>query len=204
VSKCRVSTRDVRGEILATASELFYRNGTRAVGVDLIIAEAGVAKSSFYHHYRTKDDLIAAYVRSEDEAFWTQWDRVATPHRDDAHAAVIALVTWIGTKIMAPSHRGCPQLNVAAEIADETHPARQIAANHKQEMRRRLRDLAQSIGASKPDVVGDQLWLLIDGAFANHDLLRRVDPVELLVNAVDAIVEQERTRLSTTKRGKRK
>ncbi len=61
---------EVRLRVLETASELFYRLGVRAVGVDMIVAEAGVAKTSLYRHFRTKDDLIASFLQREDEDFW--------------------------------------------------------------------------------------------------------------------------------------
>jgi AcrR family transcriptional regulator len=160
------------------------------VGVDTIIAKAGVAKSSLYRYFRTKDDLIAEYVRSEDEAFWQEWDRVASTHAGDPNAVLTALLSWIGSKIAAPRYRGCPQLNVVAEFPDAAHPARKIAAQHKTEMRRRLMDLANRLNVERPELVADQLWILIDGAFVNHDLLATHDPAALLVNAANAILQQ--------------
>jgi AcrR family transcriptional regulator len=183
-----VSSSNVREAILTTASELFYRDGVHAVGVDTIIAEAGVAKSSLYRHFRTKDELIAAYVQLEDDAFWQGWDAVASQHHGSPRDALVALLTWIGTKIAAPGFRGCPQLNVAVEFPDVTHPARRIAANHKSELRRRLGNLARGLPASNPELIADQLWLLIDGAFINHDLMADRDPVAVLINAVQAIL----------------
>jgi AcrR family transcriptional regulator len=185
---------NVREQILSTASELFYREGVHAVGIDTIIAQAGVAKSSLYRHFGSKDELIAAYVQSEDDAFWQQWDRVVAPHQN-AHDALLALVQWIGTKIGSPDYRGCPQLNVVAEFPDETHPARRIATNHKAELRRRLTELARRLAVPEPEQVGDQLWLLIDGAFANHDLVARtIDPVATLVGATTKLMPARRRR----------
>ena len=67
---------DLREHILRTASDLFYRRGVRAVGVDLIIQEAGVAKTSLYRHFPTKDDLIVAFLEREVVDFWSVWDAV--------------------------------------------------------------------------------------------------------------------------------
>src|SRR5919201_4132216 len=87
---------DARERILATASELFYRRGVRAVGVDLVVEEAGVAKTSLYRHFRTKDELIAAFLAREDEDFWATWDRVAERHHDDPSGELEAHFDWIG------------------------------------------------------------------------------------------------------------
>src|SRR3546814_1876595 len=61
---------EVSERVLSTAAELFYREGVRAVGVDLIVQRAGVAKTSLYRHFRTKDDLVEAFLKREDAEFW--------------------------------------------------------------------------------------------------------------------------------------
>ena len=90
---------EVRDRILRTASSLFYQRGVRAVGVDLVVEEAGVAKTSLYRHFRTKDDLIAAFLQREDEDFWNCWNRVAELHKNDAVAELEAHLDWIGERV---------------------------------------------------------------------------------------------------------
>src|SRR5882672_7257252 len=87
---------DVRDKILETASDLFYKRGIRAVGVDLVVEKAGVAKTSLYRHFGTKDDLVAAFLEREDLDFWRTWDGVAARHADDAGAELDAHMRWIG------------------------------------------------------------------------------------------------------------
>src|ERR1700759_4882602 len=94
---------DVRDKILDTASDLFYRLGVRAVGVDLVVEKAGVAKTSLYRHFGTKDDLIAAFLEREDADFWGTWDRVARQHGDDAAAELDAHLGWIGERVGRPN-----------------------------------------------------------------------------------------------------
>src|SRR5271168_3045719 len=134
---------DVRDRILETASALFYQRGVRAVGVDLVVEEAGVAKTSLYRHFRTKDDLIAAFLEREDEDFWKSWNCVTELHKTDPVAELEAHLDWIGERVGRPNYRGCPQLNVAAEFPDSDHPARKVASAHKQEVRRRLKGIAE-------------------------------------------------------------
>src|ERR1043165_208087 len=73
----------VRDRILATASKLFYLNGVHAVGVDLVVAESGIAKTSLYRHFGNKDALVAAFLEAEDTDFWRQWDSIAAQHAGD-------------------------------------------------------------------------------------------------------------------------
>jgi AcrR family transcriptional regulator len=160
----------VRDRILAAASELFYMHGVHAVGVDLVVRESGVAKTSLYRHFGNKDALIAAFLQEEDADFWRQWDAVADRHCDDAAAELEAHLEWIQARLRRPGYRGCPQLNVAAEIPDPHHPARRVAAAHKQDMRRRLSAISRRMGVREPENVGSQLALALDGAFMSAPL----------------------------------
>lgn len=170
----------VRDRILQTAGELFYREGTRAIGVDLIVERAGVAKTSLYRHFRTKDDLIEAFLHSEDRDFWSQWDAVAIAHAGQPAQELDAQLEWIGERVARPGYRGCPQINIAAEYADEAHPARKVAVAHKAELRRRLAALANEMGIASPDHFALQMGVVIDGALSSGRALHEAGPVSFL------------------------
>lgn len=184
---------DVQQRILDTACQLFYAEGVRAVGIDLIIERAQIAKTSLYRYYRTKDDLVAAFLEREDREFWQQWDEAAAPHplgaTPDAAAELDALLAWVGERVARPGYRGCPQLNVAAEFADPAHPARAISAAHRLEQKRRLAALCKRMGLKKPEVTASQLSLLIDGAFSSGSLLLGDSAGKVLRAAARALVE---------------
>ena len=112
-----------RARILETATALFYREGVRAVGVDLVVERSGVAKTSLYRHFATKDDLVVAFLEREDAEYWSDWDGVAEKAKGDPLAELEAHIRWIANHILKPTYRGCPFLNVATEFAD--------AAQHK-------------------------------------------------------------------------
>jgi AcrR family transcriptional regulator len=179
----------VSERILETASALFYDRGVRAVGVDLVVEEAGVAKTSLYRHFRTKDDLVAAFLAREDEDFWTTWDRVAERHKADPLSELNAHLEWIGERIARPNYRGCPQLNVAAEFPEADHPARKVAAAHKRELRRRLEGIAERLGVTRPNELGGQLALLINGAFVSSQVLSPDEATPLLRASAHALVD---------------
>jgi AcrR family transcriptional regulator len=174
------SAPDTRERILQTASALFYREGTRAVGVDLIVAQAGVAKTSLYRHFTTKDDLIEAFLLREDADFWAHWDAVAARYRRTPREELDAQLQWIGERIERPGYRGCPQINIAAEYADGNHPARKVAVAHKQELRRRLTELASAIGIDEPQTYALRLATVIDGALSSGHALHAHGPVRFL------------------------
>ncbi|MDB5494780.1 MAG: TetR family transcriptional regulator [Phenylobacterium sp.] len=179
---------DVRERILETASELFYRRGVRAVGVDVVVEAAGVAKTSLYRHFRTKDDLIAAFLQREDKDFWACWERVAERYEHDAKAELEAHLTWIAERVGRPNYRGCPQLNVAAEFPDEDHPARVVARSHKEELRRRLQGIAERLQVGRPSDLALQLSVVINGAFVSSQVLAAGNAKLILFQMARALV----------------
>lgn len=113
---------ETAARVLTTAARLFYAHGVRAVGVEWIVAESGVAKTSLYRHFHTKDDLVAAFLEREDQEFWTQWDEVVDAVKDDPMRELMALLDWIGQRVCRNGYRGCPQINVAAEFSRPRAP----------------------------------------------------------------------------------
>lgn len=162
---------DLREHILETASNLFYKQGVRAVGVDLVVQEAGVAKTSLYRYFPAKDDLVAAFLEREGADFWSVWDSVARRHADDPLGELEAHMRWIGERLSRSNYRGCPQINVAAEFAEHDHPARHVARSHMQALRARLAAIASRLDVARPDELAAQLALLVNGAFVSSELL---------------------------------
>jgi AcrR family transcriptional regulator len=179
---------DVRQRILDTASTLFYERGVRAVGVDLVVEASGVAKTSLYRHFRTKDDLVVAFLEREDLAFWRQWDEVAARHAGDAAGELDAHLRWIGKRLARANYRGCPQINVAAEFAEPDHPARGIARQHMLALRQRLTELARGAGAARPGDLAAQLGVLVNGAFVSAALLAPDEATRVLLASGRALL----------------
>jgi AcrR family transcriptional regulator len=184
---------DVRERILECASALFYRQGVRAVGVDLVVERAGVAKTSLYRHFRTKDDLVVAFLEREDVDFWTTWDGVAAKYANDPAGELAAHMRWIGERLSRSNYRGCPQINVSAEFPEQDHPSRQVARAHMQGLRSRLDAIARRLNVTYPDILAAQLALLINGAFVSSELLATDDATQILLAATKALVGAARS-----------
>jgi AcrR family transcriptional regulator len=179
---------DVRDRILGTASRLFYERGVRAVGVDLVVQEAAVAKTSLYRHFPTKDDLIVAFLEREDLEFWAQWDSVAGHYTDDPAGELEAHMRWIGARLARSNYRGCPQINAVAEFAEQDHPARQVSQRHMRSMRSRLLDIAKRLKAAQPKVLAAQFAVLINGAFVSSVLLSPDEATAVLLGAMKSLL----------------
>jgi AcrR family transcriptional regulator len=174
----------VRERLLAVAGDLFYAGGIRAIGVDAVVAASGMAKSTLYRWFPTKDDLVVAFLADRDTTFWAVWEAVAAEHPDDPAGELEAHLRWIQDYIAGPDFRGCPFLNTAAELADPDSAARQLCRRNKAELRRRLRDLAgRIVGPGGQEELADQLALIIDGAFATGLVYGGPGPQGALVTA---------------------
>ena len=173
-----------RERILATASELFYREGIRAIGVDTVVERSGVSKTSLYRLFDSKDALIAAFAAEQDRSFWAWWDHIEEQHADDPRALLDALLSEIAKRIGRPAYRGCPFLNLSTEFPDRSHPGRVIARNNKEEVRARLATIVAKLGARDPARVASQIELIINGALVTGLMAERADLTDDLVDAV--------------------
>ncbi|MBO2453170.1 TetR/AcrR family transcriptional regulator [Actinomadura barringtoniae] len=178
----------VRDELVMAADELFTAKGAGNVGVDEIAATSGIAKSTLYRWFPTKDDLVVAYLRRRDAAFWQVWDTIAADHAGRPADELIAQLEWIRDYIAMPEFRGCPFLNITAEFADAGHRARTAAQINKVELRRRLTTLAEQLGITDPPALADQLVLVVDGAFATSQVFGADGPQNHLVEAGRALI----------------
>jgi AcrR family transcriptional regulator len=182
------ATASVRDRILDTANDLFYQEGVRAVGVDLVVERSGVAKTSLYRHFDTKDDLVAAVLERDDANFWERWDGIESRNVDDPAAQLTGLLRWIAEYVAGPKYRGCPFLNIATEFPAPDHPARIVALRNKTELRRRLARLAKRMKIRKPEGLAEQLLLLIDGAYVDGQLFGKTGPARSFLSAAKAII----------------
>src|SRR3954470_6305777 len=180
--------KSARARILETATELFYREGIRAVGIDTIIARSGVAKMSLYRNFASKDDLVVAFLEYRDGIYWQWWDHVMAAHPDDAARQISDLFASLSRRVSGPAYRGCPFINTSTEFPDPEHPARAICRANKRELRRRLLDLAQRAGARDAQDLADQLLLLMEGAYASAQNFPARGPAPTLRRAAEALL----------------
>jgi AcrR family transcriptional regulator len=153
-----------RARILAAAGDLFYRHGIRAVGVDAIAEAAGTNKMTLYRHFASKDALVAEYLRQFATAADGCWDRFAQQHPGDPRAQLLAWLEEMARHLVAPDERGCALVNAAIELPDKDHPARRVIEDHKRAQRERLVWLCGEAGLSEPDLLADELHLILEGA----------------------------------------
>ena len=149
-----------RRRLLDTATRLFYAEGIHAVGIDRIIAEAGVAKATFYNHFPSKDDLVLAYVEEQDRL---GREAVAALPKQPPRKMIAAILARIGEAAVAGDYRGCPFLNAAAEYPDRASAVRQAIDVRRAWYHGVLRNLLAADGDPAPSVTASLLVALSDG-----------------------------------------
>jgi AcrR family transcriptional regulator len=162
--KTRTKELPPRERILAAAGDLFYRQGIRAVGVEAIAEAAGTNKMTLYRHFESKDVLVAEYLRcaaSEADAHCAQFE---ARHPADPRAQLIGWLSDMADAIASTDDRGCPLANAAIELPDKRHPARDVIEQFKLKARKRLAALCRGAGLRDPDLLADELYLLLEGA----------------------------------------
>lgn len=156
-------TSAARERLLQTASELFYREGIHAVGVDRIIAEAGVTRATFYRHFPSKEDLVEAYLGVEDATVRGAFAR-ARDATEEPRELVGLVIDGLADDVARLHTRGCPFINAAAEYPDPASRVRQAVGEHREWFRGELEALLTAAEVDAPVETAAQLVLLRDAA----------------------------------------
>ena len=154
-----------RERILETAYELFSRHGTKAVGVDRIIAESGAAKMTLYRNFASKDELILAFLQRREERWTRAWLKAEAEARADTPAGrLLAIFDVFGEWFAREDFEGCSFINVMLEVTDGDHPVRAASVAHLAEIRVYLVDLAARAGIEDADGFARQWHILMKGS----------------------------------------
>ena len=165
-----------RDHLMATAWRLFYRDGLRAVGIDTILAEAGVAKMTLYNHFASKEELIIAILEKRDLEFRTSlMDKVAAAG-PDAEARLLAVFEWLEGWFGSEGFKGCVFIRAVGEYPEPTHPIHQTAWRHKVAVKTALTELCGAAGAKDAAALAEALSFLIDGAIVTAHATQSTTP----------------------------
>jgi AcrR family transcriptional regulator len=161
------SAPSTRERIVSAANKLFYSDGIKGVSVDAVAEKAGLTKRTLYYHFRSKDDLVAAYLEARDQpnlALFKRWFDEAGGNLPDK---VEAIFSNLARAARHPKWKGCGFLRTSAELANlPGHPAIRIGAAHKKKFEDWLRVSFEAAGIGNAAQLARQILLLLDGSFA--------------------------------------
>ena len=178
-----------RERIIAAASKLFYGQGIRNVGMDLIAEKAGVTKRTLYYHFRSKDDLVAAYLDARDQPNLAQFQRWFAETEGDLAEKTRGIFVNLAKSARHPKWLGCGFLRTTAELANMPgHPAIKVGAAHKKKFEQWMQEQAEAAGIANGAPLARQIMVLLDGSFAVSLLHRDPSYMESAGEAARSLV----------------
>ena len=177
-----------RERILAVAADLYYRHGIRAVGVESIAEAAGTNKMTLYRHFPSKDELVAEYLRRLADKASSSWDRLAAEHPGNPRAQLRGWLQNMAAHVGSGNERGCALANAAIELPEKDHPARRVIEAFKTAQRQRIIDLCAAAELDQPEMLADELFLLLEGARVTAQSIGRDGLSDRLIRMGEAMI----------------
>jgi AcrR family transcriptional regulator len=154
-----------RERILEAAYTLFSRHGTRAVGIDRIIAEAGIAKMTLYRHFASKEELILAFLELREERWTRDWLQAEVMSRGTTPAErLLAIFDVFGEWFASPEYDRCAFVTTLLEVEDREHAVHRASVEHLANIRDFLKGLLKEARVKDPDHVARQWHILMKGS----------------------------------------
>jgi AcrR family transcriptional regulator len=179
-----------RERIISAASALFYSEGIKSVSVDAVAAKASLTKRTLYYHFKSKDDLVAAYLAARDQPNLALFRKWFTETEGELPAKVEAIFRNLARAARHPKWKGCGFLRTSAELANlPGHPAIRIGAAHKKKFEDWLRLTFEAEGIGDALRLARQILLLLDGSFAVVLLQRDPSYMETAGEAAFSLTE---------------
>lgn len=183
-----------RQRIIETGERLFYSQGVRTVGIDRIIAEAGVAKMTLYNHFASKNELILAVLQFRDEKinrfFETAIQRYVDQGMDRLQSFFAALKEWFEST----DFRGCAFINAVVELADTSHPASIFSIEHKIEFHNMINEIVVETAGPKAAVISPAIALLVEGAIVSAVFEENSDSADIARDATMAMLSVKKSK----------
>lgn len=155
---------DARERIVEAAYELFAHRGIRDVGIDEVVNRAGVAKATLYRHFRSKDDLVVAFLDRRDQIWTREWLVVEAMRRgSNAEERLLAFFDALEEWFLGEDYEGCSFINALLEMR-LAHPVGAASARYLENIRSVLRDLAEEAGLAEADEFAHSFQLLMKGS----------------------------------------
>jgi len=178
-----------RETLLETAWRLFYRDGFHAVGIDTVLAEAGVAKMTLYNHFASKEDLIVAVLERRAEQFEGSLFSAVEAAGSDPMKRLMTVFDWHTEWLRSPEFNGCAFIKAVAEFPKLDASPHQVAAAHKTRILQLLESLLKALGIRSPATLARQLELLIEGAIVSAHVHGRPEAAKDARSAAELLVK---------------
>ena len=180
-----------RDQLMETAWTLFYRDGYRAVGIDALLAEAGVAKMTLYNHFPSKEALIVSVLEQRSGRLLAAMDHAVEAAGRSPTRRLLSVFEGLKQWFRTDDFKGCAFIRALSEYPEPDHPIHRAAWTHKRGVNSRLRALAEEAGAKNPAALADSMSLLIDGAIVAAHATRSDTPADTARTAAQNLIKAQ-------------
>ena len=178
-------------KILETASRLFYEQGYHLTGINQVIAEAGVAKASFYYHFSSKEDLCIAYLEKRHQD-WFGWLQKEVEHSEDPLERLLSLFTFLERWLTNSDFRGCAFLNIIAEFPLPDSRIRLLVVSHKDALQAYIAQLVDNLGilasGNNSAYLVNAIYLLFEGTICQCQMYRTTEFIQSTKGIVNQLI----------------
>jgi AcrR family transcriptional regulator len=178
-----------RDHLLRSAIAAFARSGYHGLGIDALLAEAGVSRKTLYNHFASKDELIVATLETYGGEFLRDFRFEVEAATDDPRARLLAIFDVAQRWFAAGDFHGCLFINAVGEFSESDSPVRRVARHFKRDFRHLLGDWARAAGVGDADDLADQLALLVEGAIVTAQVSGRPGAADTARRAARTLVE---------------
>jgi len=178
-----------RERILEAAYDLFSRDGIRAVGIDAIIEQSGVARMTLYRHFGSKDALVLAFLERREQRWTRDWlQREVNRRAVDPRDRLLAIFDVFDEWFQRDDFEGCSFINVLLEIADPRSELHRASADYLAKIRAFVAELAAQAGVAEPEALAHKWHILMKGSIVaagegDRSAARRAREIAALVLA---------------------
>ncbi len=180
-----------RERILETASRLFYEQGYHATGINQIIEEASIAKSSLYQHFKTKDDLLIAYLTIA-EKDWFEGLKKEIGKNDSPENRLLSLFDYRMKIMGVKKFKGCIFVRLAYELQNTDGKAAELIRNYKKKVKAYIREAVELLNNNKDQEGKDQLantiYYLVEGSGVESSIYRSPKPIDDAKKVVSTLI----------------
>jgi AcrR family transcriptional regulator len=180
-----------REKLILAAHDLFYQEGFHTVGLDRILAEVGITKTTFYHHFSSKDDLVLEALRHHDRWWQDTFRQMLRRHGGDTpRGQLLAVADALAELLRGDQYNGCMFINVAVQFPLTHDPAHQLAATHKAAMEDILREIAGYAGAPDARALAEEIAISLEGAYVTQQVARRERTIDIARRLIHRLIDQ--------------
>lgn len=170
-----------RERIIETTFDLFAKQGYNSTGINQIISDAGVAKASFYLHFKSKEDLCVEFLRVRHQ-YWFNELHAFTARSEDLRSKMISAFDFLIYMNGKENFRGCSFLNILSEIPIGNTKILEVIQSHKADLRNYFLELL------KDDTLSDHIYMLFESCIIESQLFRSNEPIDKTKNIITKLI----------------